>query len=304
MKNTPIITVTCSRDLPLLELQAQGIFHYLDKACPIYIIVNESNPIEWLEKFDKTIRHYYANHKLKILFRDAFPGEWWQWIPSKINPWHVGWETQQILKLAVAKHLDSEAFLICDSQNFLIKEWSADYELPKDTIPYRTGRFSMPVEIWEQYSKALDVELSPPTDQTISMCTPMFMHTQLVQGLLTTKGGVEGFSQWFKNASRIKSEFILYTIWAEKHGGINRLHQKVADWGGPYLRDSKTFSEDFEKFIQFVGVVPSHAWVSVNHRSWGDMDDDQYNRLKVKLLEYNLNPKFDEYRSTYIDYKF
>lgn len=304
MKNTPVITVTCERDLPLLELQAQSISLYLDKNCPIYLIVNENDCSNWLSLFDKKIRHHYQNHKLTILFRNSFEGYWWQWIPSAINPWHVGWETQQILKLAIAKHLDSEAFLICDSQNFLIKEWSADYELPENTIPYRTGIFSMPIEIWEQYCQALDVKLSSPTNETISMCTPIFMHTQLVQGLLTTKGGVEGFSQWFKNASRVKSEFILYTIWAEKHGGIHKLHQKVPDWGGPYLRDSKTFSDDFEKFIEFIGVVPTHAWVSANHRSWGDMTEDQYNRLKIKLSEYNLYPKFEEYRSSYVDYKF
>lgn len=303
MKNTPIITVTCFRDLPLLELQAQGIYHYLDKNCPVYIIVNEENPLLWLEEFDKKIRHYYINHKLKILFRNAFPGEWWQWIPSKINPWQVGWETQQILKLAIAEQLDSEAFLICDSQNFLISNWTASYDLPGGKIPCRHGRYSMPMEIWEQYSKALDVKVKPDVS-SISMCTPIFLHTELVQGLIKSKGGIQKFSNWFKFASRAKSEFVLYAVWAEKHGGSNRLHYQVPDWGNPMLRDSKTFARDFENFIEFIGVVPSHCWVSVNHRSWGDMTDKQYSRLKSKLSEYKLEPKFDEYRNNYIDYKF
>lgn len=304
MKNTPIVTVTCTRDLPLLELQAQGIFHYLDPNCPVYIIVNEDKPIEWLDKFNKNIKQYYEKHKLTILFRDAFPGEWWQWIPSQINPWHVGWETQQILKLAIAEKLSSEAFLICDSQNFLITNWSSNYNLPDGKIPFRTGKFSMPAEIWEQYSECLEVELRAPKSDTISMCTPIFMHTELVQALIKNKGGIQKFSSWFKTASRVKSEFILYAVWAEKHGGIEQLHELVGDWASPYLRDSKTFKDDFEKFINFIGVVPSHCWVSVNHRSWGDMTNEQYQRLKTKLVEYKLEPKFDEYRSTYVDYKF
>lgn len=304
MKNTPIITVTCVRDLPLLELQAQSIFQYLDVNNPVYIIVNEGNPLPWMEYFDKNLRHYYSKHRLKILFRDAFPGEWNHWIPSQINPWHVGWETQQILKLAISEKLNSKAFLICDSQNFLVKEWSADYDVAEDKIPYRSGSFVMPEESWNQYAEKLNVTAKPPTAKTISMCTPIFMHTDLVKDLIKFKGGVQKFSLWFKNASRVKSEFILYAIWAEKYGGIEKLHSIVNDWAQPYLRDSNTFDIDFEKFIGFIGVVPNHCWVSVNHRSWGDMNNDQYARLKEKLSEYNLYPKFDEYRNNYIDYKF
>jgi len=304
MKNTPIVTVTCTRDLPLLELQAQSVYHYLDTECPVYIIVNESNMLDWLDYFDKNIRHFYDKHKLKILFRDAFPGEWQQWIPSKINPWHVGWETQQILKLAIAEHLTTDAFLVCDSQNFLIKNWSADYNIPEGKIPYRTGIYAMPIDIWQEYSKRLDLDLKSPNSQTISMCTPIFLHTQLVQSLIKSKGGVQKFSSWFKTASRVKSEFVLYALWAEKHGGLNKLHYCVEDWASPYLRDSNNFDYDFEKFINFIGVHEPHSWISINHRSWGDMSGKQYQRLKAKLLEYKLEPKFDEYRSTYVDYKF
>lgn len=304
-ENTPIITISCVRDLALLDLQAQSIFNFLDHSCPVYLIVNEPDPNEWVTYFNTHLKKYYVNHKLTILFRSSFEGEWGQWIPSPVNPWAIGWETQQILKLAIAKHIKSKCYLILDSQNFLIKSWSPDqYELAADKIPCRTGHYVMPAGIWEQYAESLGINVNANQEtMTAFPATPIFLHTDLVKGLIDSKGGVHKFSIWFKTASRIKSEFILYAVWAEHHGGLKRLHQQIEDWANPYLRDSKTFAEDFEKFIDFIGVHAPHAWISVNHRSWGDMTDLQYNRLKDKLTEYNLIPHFEDYRSTYIDIK-
>lgn len=302
MKNTPVITVTCARDLPLLDLQAQSIEKYLDQNNPVYIVVNEEDPSLWLEYFKNHIEHRYKNHNLTVITKNEFPGDWWLWIPSNINPWAVGWEIQQILKLAIATKINSKYFLILDSQNFLIKPWSANYRGNK--TPYRPGRYSMPIEVWHQYSESLSLNVPEPTEGYISLCTPIFMDTGLVQSLISTYGGVEQFVRWFKNASRIKSEFVLYALWVEKHGGIEKFHSIEKDWGNPMLRDSSNFAEDFEKFINFIGVVPSHSWVSANHRSWGDMTNDQYRRLLEKLGLYGLTPNFEDYRRNYVDYKF
>jgi hypothetical protein len=87
----PVVTVTCIRDLPLLELQAQSISLYLDKTCPVWIIVNEEDTAPWFDYFDKHIRNYYKEHNLTILTLEDFDGEWNYWIPSQINPWAVGW---------------------------------------------------------------------------------------------------------------------------------------------------------------------------------------------------------------------
>lgn len=303
----PIITVTCLRDLPLLELQAQSIKQYLAKDCPVYIVVNEENPEQWFKFFDQHIRHYYNNHKLNIITRESFNGDWNQWIPSNVNPWAVGWETQQILKLAISKKLTSIGYLVLDSQNFLIRHYDPNgYSLSNGKIPYRLGYNSMPAEIWEQYSTTLGVNILIPDKSTnvLSICTPIYMHTGLVNELLDKQGDIAAFSRWFKSASRIKSEFILYVVWAEKQGGISKLHQAVDDWGNPMLRDCDNFDAEFENFINAIGIHAPLAWISVNHRSWGDMSNDQYSRLCRKLNEYSLIPKFIDYRSTYIDYKF
>lgn len=301
----PIITVTCTRDLPMLDLQAQGINLYLDKSCPVWIIVNEKDPTLWFDFFNKNIRDYYKNHDLTVLTINDFEGEWNKWIPHSVNPWSIGWETQQILKLLISSKITDKQYLVLDSQNFLIKEWGPSlYSF--DKVPARPGHFVMPMNIWEQYSNKLGISVESPTSNTLSMCTPIFFDTSVVSSLIEFTGGYKDFSMWFKNASSIKSEFILYALWLEKLGGLEKFHRMYTvpeDWGNPMLRDCNS-SEDFEHFISHIGTHKTHAWVSSNHRAWGNMDASQYRRLLNKLATYNLFPKFDEYRSNYVDLKF
>jgi hypothetical protein len=304
-KNTPVITVTCYRDLPLLDLQAQSVYHYLDKDMPVYLIVNEEDTSRWFEFFDQHIRQYYQNHKLTIFTRADFKGVWDTWIPSNVNPWAIGWETQQILKLIIAEHITESQYLILDSQNFLIKEWTTKNYNPNKT-PARPGHFVMPIEIWQQYSKNLNISVDPPTPDTMSICTPIFFNTDVVKQLIEHTGGYENFSWWFKNASRIKSEFILYALWLEKIGGLEKFHSMLPaseGWGNPMLRDCNS-DEEFNFFMNNIGTHRTHAWISANHRAWGNMSNLQYQQLTAKLQTYKLIPNFSEYRNNYVDLKF
>jgi hypothetical protein len=302
----PIVTVTCFRDLPLLDLQAQSISNYLSSECPLYIIVNEENPAEWDKYFNERLRHYYSRHKLTIFYRQDFESAWNEWLPSQKNPWSVGWETQQVLKLAISKYLNSTRYLVLDSQNFLVRSWNpAQYGLINGKVPCRAGHSVMPQEIYDDYVNTLNVTNPLHTIGMMSICTPIFFHTGLVKSLINSNGGIKKFTQWFKDASRIKSEFILYELWAEKNGGAYAYHYMVPDiedWANPYLRDCRT-DEEFESFFNVLGSHTPNAWASANHRAWGNMTAEQYSRLSTKLGTYNLVPRFDEYRATYTDIK-
>ena len=302
----PVVTVTCFRDLPLLDLQAQSISNYLSSECPVYIIVNEENPADWDKYFNEHLCHYYNSHKLTILYRQDFESAWNEWLPSQKNPWAVGWETQQVLKLAISKYLNSTRYLVLDSQNFLVRSWNpAQYGLVNGKVPARAGHSVMPQEIYDDYVKTLKVTNPLHTIGMMSICTPIFFHTGLVKDLIDSNGGIKKFTQWFKDASRIKSEFILYELWAEKNGGAYAYHYMVPDiedWANPYLRDCRT-NEEFESFFNVLGSHTPNAWASANHRAWGNMTDEQYSRLSKKLGMYNLVTRFDEYRATYTDIK-
>jgi hypothetical protein len=305
-ENIPIITVTCLRDLPLLNLQAQSISQYLKPNCHLYIVVNEEDSSQWNRYFDQHLRQYYSKHKLTILYRQDFESAWSEWIPSQKNPWSVGWETQQVLKLAISKHLDSVRYLVLDSQNFLVRPWDpAQYGLINGKVPCRVGRSVMPKEIYDDYVSTLQIDNPLHTIGMMSICTPIFFHTKLVQNLIDSTGGVKKFTQWFKNASKIKSEFILYELWAEKNGGSYAYHYMIPDiedWANPYLRDCRT-EEEFELFYNILGSHVPNAWASANHRAWGNMTDNQYQKLLAKLKDYGLFPDFAEYRANYVDIK-
>ena len=304
-QKTSIITISCIRDLAMLELQAQGIFNYLDKSCPVYIIVNEENTDEWFKQFNQSIKHYYQNHSLTIFTKQEFVAQWNQWIPHQVNPWAVGWETQQVLKLLISLRINTPQYLILDSQNFLIRPWTPT-KYDSNRVPARPGHFVMPMDIWDDYTTKLGVEHKQPSKETMAMCTPMFVDTAVVRSLVDNFGGESNFASWFKSASKIKSEFILYLLWLEKIGGFDQYHQMYPvqeDWGNPMLRDCNNY-EDFNFFFKHIGTHHSLAWVSANHRAWGNMDNVQYAMLKDKLATYNLFPKFDDYRSTYVDLKF
>jgi Family of unknown function (DUF6492) len=303
-QKTSIITVSCIRDLPMLELQGQSIFNYLDTSCPVYIIVNEDNDQLWFEYFNQHIRHYYQNHILTIVTKKEFVARWDQWIPHHSNPWAVGWETQQVLKLFIALQVNTPQYLILDSQNFLIKSWSPSV-YDSDKVPARPGRFIMPIDIWTDYSEKLNLTFEMPSEDTMALCTPIFVDTEVVKQLINEYGGELSFATWFKSASKIKSEFILYLLWLEKLGGSSQFHNMIIeedDWANPYLRDCKS-EEEFKPFIEFVGVHAPHSWVSINHRAWGNMTNEQYQRLCTKLKTYKLVPQFDDYRTSYVDLK-
>ena len=306
MKNIPAITVSCIRDLPLQELQAQSIYNYLDKDCPVYIIVNEIDPAPWFEKFDSSIRKYYKDHNLTIFTLDDFSGDWGQWHTYPRHPWIAGWEKQQILKLLVATKLKDRSYLVLDSQNFLIRSWSPISLYTKgDRIPTRTGEYVMPERTWVEYSKALGINIKLPNDNTMSICTPIFLATKPIKKLVKTQGDSKSFVDWFKSIAVTKSEFVLYLLWLKKNNEYEKYHftiDMIKDWGHPYLRDCNK-NEDFEHFMKWLGQHEYHCWASINFRAWGNMTDSQYKNLISQLQSYNLDPNFDEFRSWFQETK-
>lgn len=314
-KTIPLVVISCLRDIPMLTLQAHSMYLYYQDWLPddkrtadIFIIVNEDlelNQKEWLFQYESMIKQWHQPFNIKILYKNNFDAGWNSWIKSASNPWAVGWETQQILKFAIAEHIDSYGYLILDSQNFLVNSWSTDLYISDDEkLPYRPAEFNMPISIWEDYCNELNLAVDP-NEKTLNICTPIFFNTELVKSLLHSKSNLYEFSLWFKSASRIKSEFTLYHLWAEKHGGLLNYHYESPSWAGYFLRDNKDFNKEFDTFISNIRSLPRQAWVSINHRAWGDMTEDQYQILKNKLHDmYMYGGYFDNYRRDYVDIKF
>ena len=294
-----ILTVICERDLALFELQAESFSLYLAPGHMIIIVINENNPASCLEYYQKNISKYLKEHTVTIFDKDDFDVDWDRHHKSH----YEGWANQQIIKLIVAEKIKTKAYLILDSQNFLYKSFNLTTAIQHGQYPYRKSQLVMSGSIWDSYSQNLNYNEPVPDYEIMSICTPIYFDTKLVQSAIAEHNGSRLFIKWFSSLSQIKSEFIWYYIWAETHSGIEKYHypiEPIDDWAHPYLRDSKNFDTDVDNFISRLGKHPPHRWASINHRAWGDMTDGQYEKIVDKLGIFGLHPNFELYRQNYI----
>ncbi len=294
----PLITVSCNRDLALLELQAQSFDKYLPDNTEIIIIVNEINRKRdtWYNYFYSKIEKYYKRHKLVIYNNTNFKFDW----SVDFKQIEVtGWNRQQVLKLLVSEKVSSKNYCVLDSQNFLVKPWDPKDVIKEDKSPYVLNKLTWSIPAYQNYLKILggsdDFE-----QETMTASTPAFLNSDLVKKLITINGGTASFANWFYNFSESKSEFALYLAWSKVQGGLNKYHYSAHTWCHPMLRDSLEFSKDFDYFINAIARFELHTWASINHRSWVMMDEQQYSVMLNKLKEYDLAPDLTELRKTYV----
>ena len=295
----PIVVVSCFNQLALLELQAQSISKHLKGKHDIFIIVNELDTAPWDSYFKEKIEHYYAEHNLHIKYVSDFDIQESPKLRTAGYKW-VGWDVQQILKLAISEHITDIGYLVLDCQNFLIKDFCTQDYIVNDTLPMRHSRMVMPIDTWNAYNESIH----PPIqfrEESLSICTPIFLSTHIVQSLIKSKETLYNFSVWFNSVSKLKSEFMLYDIWMRKKKLHDRHYNASErnDWANPYLRDHPLFDEQYNQYMAQLGSHNTHKWTSINYRAWGDMSEEQYSALKVKLADFSIVPAMDNFRLTY-----
>lgn len=294
----PIVVVSCFNQLALLELQAQSISKHLKGKHDIFIIVNELDTTLWDIFFDQNIRHYYSNHSLHVLYAKDFDIEESPKYHTAGRHW-AGWDSQQLLKLAIAERINSVGYLVLDCQNYLIKQFSTHDYIVDNQLPIRMAPMSMPEETWNTYCKELGLNLKYPKI-SLAICTPIFLNTSIVKSLINSKGNVLEFSKWFNRTTKFKSEFMLYDIWRHKiSSDCHYIIDTINDWANPYLRDHPEFDLQFDIYLAQLGDHEPHKWTSINYRAWGDMSEDQYTTLKTKLAKFDIVPALDNFRLTY-----
>lgn len=300
------VIIGCERDLALLELQAQSFNLYLKENQDILLLVNEEDSYNFMRKFEE-FRHLYDKFNLSIKTLDEF---------DLVH--QESYVDQQLLKLSAAEISDKH-LLVLDCQNFLFKPY---VELPvyDEKIPYRRASYAMNPRIWEQYNQELGHNL-PIDIHGMCLSTPIYLNIDVIRNLIENFGGLKEFSKWFYIATNQKSEFALYLQWCEKNHGMEHYHyleNSFYNWAEPYLRDHPDFDIEFNKYlvqlkerINYQGHLKSKAtlrnfkpkccWSSINHRAWGDMSNEQFNRLTKVLNDVNLNTNcLENYRKNYV----
>lgn len=300
------VVVGCERDLALLELQAQSMKRYLPVGQEIILLVNEKDPYKFLNGL-KSFEQCYEGFKLQIKTLDD--------LGIVANQPYVD---QQILKLAAAELTDNH-LIVLDCQNFLFKPYVA---LPvlDDKIPYRRAPYAMNPLIWDEYCEKLGNKL-PLNLHNMCLSTPIYLRSDVIRHMIKHFGGLQDFAKWFYTATRSKSEFALYLQWCERLQGLEHFHYLESDffdWAGPYLRDHPNFDEIFNDYLLQLKIrmdyqghpksndvlrhfKPKCSWSSINHRAWGNMTDEQFDRLTTLLNEVKLDTKcLIDYRTNYV----
>lgn len=110
-----IVTVCFDDDLPLMWLQARSLRLFMDQRAinRIHLISNSNSP-EFEIALRGTVLPEYGYLRERVSIRHVS-----EYFPDSFV--HGGWETQQVIKLLVSRHVSTDHYLILDAKNHFIR---------------------------------------------------------------------------------------------------------------------------------------------------------------------------------------
>lgn len=171
-----IVSVAHAADEPLLRLQARSLNHYLERDfVREYVVVDNSmgKPIDSQALFSQCrlpVRVIRSKHIAPV-------------------PRASGWQTQQIYKLLVARHISSKYYILLDAKNHLVDHVS------RKTFQAPDGRLCTGMHGYRQHPlrghlhsccRYFGLDPSTVLDQFLPTITPFVVPTDLVRNLLST----------------------------------------------------------------------------------------------------------------------
>lgn len=205
-----LATTVYEAEIELLIHQARSFSHFLSLDSTANVIV-----------IDNT-RKGISSRKTREL-ENAY-GSVWSHVeilrPSDIAqvPRSTGWRSQQILKLALARRIETSHYIVFDAKNHLIREFDLRDFVGQD------GRSRIPaysfiehpmrrsLEIVLKYVDLADVDMGSFSATT----TPFTLDTALVRDMLSDIEERSGNSFESEFLSRDLTEFFLYSAWVRK----------------------------------------------------------------------------------------
>lgn len=221
-KRLDVVTVVFSDDLHLLKLQARSIGKFVDPDLvgTIHIVINDTATDFIRRCFDEHILHEYGPLASKVCFMNH-DIRWTATVPG------AGWFSQQVLKLAAARHVTAPQYLVLDAKNHFVRRLDARAVFASDGRlqshrPYMAPRFLPQYEHCLRYFGASALIANEPALPTT---TPFLMITDLAKGLVAHVEAREErpFQDYFWDHRREISEFCLYGAYVEGvAGGFDR----------------------------------------------------------------------------------
>jgi hypothetical protein len=198
-----VVTVTCLRDQQQMMLQAQSIEKFLEP-CRHWVIVNDKTIDK--DSWVNSLSQFYKNHELKLLFPN------WNMFQGS------GYQKQQCYKLWISQLINDD-YLILDSKNFFVKtasvnDWAGilgsgiliDFSNTDDIWHPTFLRYKQHINFHSNSKYQLGIE------------TPFVVKKEILNYI----ENLDDFLNWFNRQEVLHSEFLYYSMIAEKYGFLNQ----------------------------------------------------------------------------------
>ena len=211
--DSTFVSVVYEAELPLLQLQARSMAAFLapERVADILVIDNSSRGMP--EGVRAELMEAYG--PLASLVTVLRPGQICELPPG------TGWSTQQLLKLAVAAQVRTDAFVLLDAKNHLIGPLNPDFFRAPD------GRLRLPSYSYathplrrnlEHVLRYLGLDPAPHIARFAATVTPFPLDTRIVRDMMAdieSRSGRTFAREFLRNDL---TEFFLYAGWILAQG--------------------------------------------------------------------------------------
>lgn len=210
MNDLSVVIVTYRKDLSLFERCIQSIANYGIVAPDIKIIVVVNDDTSLIAELVEMTNPLSLN--INILHY------------SEITDWtgHIGWDSQQYFKLAVANIITTPWYLILDSDTFL-RDFVHEKDIFVDNRAFCS--WTLPAEYHRQQLYNADLLWNnPESDFSMGDSPPFVMHTNTVKDLLCHTN-----KKWFDfdvKGQLYTYEFFLYYSYLIHTNTLDTLYRK------------------------------------------------------------------------------
>ncbi|NHK26723.1 hypothetical protein FF098_002225 [Parvularcula flava] len=216
-----IVTLVYSKDVPLLKFQARSTRKFLhhESINRILIIANDPDNDAVVRDVSETVMPEYGElaDKVHILTSDDFgmPGDMDKYL------------TQQMLKLYVAKRVETETYLVLDAKNHFLRPLTFDDFVSAEGKPmtYLRAKYR---HFLKRVKKSFECfGIDEPPEETMPTTTPFVMLREATCEMIDELDArqPEGFVRYFERTHAWYTEFFLYQAYiVKKYGSFQAVY--------------------------------------------------------------------------------
>lgn len=261
-----IVTVVFEAETDFLALQARSLACHLPVATAHEILVIDNSRRGFSASAQEVLLAAYGPHAASVRF--VRPKE------LLTVPITTGWYAQQVLKLLVSRSVTTDAYVVLDAKNHLVRPAEiTEFRAPEGRLRSRRQSF-LGHRLQPDLERTLTyfgLPVAPYVTDFTPTTTPFVLHTEVVRGMVDDVEAASGrpFAEEFLRGRLL--EFFAYAAWAiSRHGALDALYtwdQPAAPTVWPRTADSAGLTKAIAD--SEAGAGP---WFSVHRKALGVLD--------------------------------